>query len=128
MAGTYVKESLATSTKDMARFRLGDVGRLYDESGSQIWLLDDVEIAGLISVFGVMEGTAQCADALATRFAQEPTKYKDESGTEVEWSARISRWEKLAISLRSGDTQTSGYAIGGPAVGQSTGPDMKGVR
>jgi hypothetical protein len=128
MATTYVSADLKTSPKDRARFQLGDTGTMKDAEGVKTWLLQDEEVEAFIDLWGYSEGVAQCADALATRFAQEPEQYEDEAGVKVVWSSRIKTWQNLANQLRSGIAKTTAN-MGSPILsGRLSGPDMTGVR
>jgi hypothetical protein len=128
MAADYDPTVLSVSAKDRARFQLGDRGTLRDESGDPIWLLQNEEIEGLIELHGYAEGVAQCADALAADFAQQPRVYADESGTRVDMSDRVATWLALAAQLRrtgKPDTAPTGGAF---MSAQTTGPSMEGWR
>lgn len=103
MANSYDKATLSSDPVMRARYMLGDTGRLKDDAGATVWLLDQEEIDALITTFGFSEGVAQLADGLAVRFAQEPDKYADEGGVEIEWSSRINAWQSLANRLRTGE-------------------------
>lgn len=130
MPGTYDKTLLAAVPLYRARFQLGDKGDLRDpETNDQVWLVDDDEISALIAINGYAEGVAQCADALAVRFAQEPDEYTDEAGVKVKWSLKIATWQNTAKQLRAGVTKTATIPVGGrPVSGKTIGPDMTGVR
>lgn len=91
-----------TDPKDRARFLLGDVDVAYGKA-----LMSDEEIQANLTLWGFREGVAQCADHLASRFAQMPDEYGEGGeGVQVKWSLRVERWEKLARDLRSGTIQT----------------------
>lgn len=111
---SYDKTALKTDPVMHARYMLGDTGRLKDDAGATVWLLDQEEIQGLIDLNGFNEGVAQLADGLVTRFAQDPDKYADEGGVETEWTERIKAWKELAKSLRSGAVKSSSVATGRP--------------
>jgi hypothetical protein len=128
MAATYVVANLKTSAKDRARFTLADVGALTDDAGAAVWLLQDEEIQAYVDMYGFAEGVAQCAERLAALAAQEPTKFKDETGLEVDWGKRWESWMETARKLRSGVASVKGALGSTVASGRVVGPDMTGVR
>jgi hypothetical protein len=127
LATTYDATALATSPKDRARDILGDKGDLINpEDGSAIWLRTDEEIQALIDLFGFAEGVAQCAEALASRYAQEPDQYQDEAGMVVRWSFKVATWQALAARLRLTNDAPPSY--GAPVFAPTTGPCFKGFK
>jgi hypothetical protein len=125
---TYNGTGLTASPLYRARLLLGDRGLARDADNLPVWLLSDQEITSLTDMWGFAEGVAQCADALASQFAQEPDGYTDEGGVEVGWKARVKRWEDLAARLREGGIQTQALAPGTPRLAVTTGPSMEGYR
>lgn len=129
MANSYDPSVLATDAVMRARYLLGDTGRLKDDAGATVWLIDQEEIAGLLAGAPAFnEGVAQCADGLATRFAQEPNKYRDEAGVEIDWRDRVRTWLDLANRLRSGEVANTEVPSGRPLARQLDTVDTSELR
>ena len=111
-----------------ARRLLSDVGDLKAEDGSTVWHYSDEEVVGWITADGFNEGVAKLAQSLATKYAQEPVKYRDDGGTDVDFGPRIKQLNDLAIQLRSNVSREK--LTGGAAQfvgGQLSGPSLKGL-
>ncbi|MBI1756193.1 MAG: hypothetical protein HYR64_03700 [Fimbriimonas ginsengisoli] len=110
--------------RDHARLALGDT-----DAASP--LLDDETLDAKLSSSGYLEAVAQLAEALATRFAQEPDRYSEgQAGLSAQWTQRIAAWRKLAEDCRSGRIAPPGGAASRPParVGSLDAPDMGGMR
>ena len=79
---------------DRVRYMLGD-------TETTAPLLDDGEIASMLSLQPFNEAVAQLAEGLAVRFAQEPDKYDADGGLSQSWTQRVDAWFKLAERMRS---------------------------
>ena len=129
MTNSYDKAALKTDPVMRARLQLGDTGRLKDDAGATVWMLEQDEIDAMVVTFGYSEGVAVLADSLAVRFAQEPDRYTDESGVAVVWTQRIKEWSDLADKLRSGDVSVDvSVPSGVPLAKVSDSVDASGFR
>lgn len=116
---------------DRARLLLGDTGTIKDSGGDPLWLLDNATIDALIQAEGFAEGVAQAAEALITRFAQEPDELTEEGdrGLSLKWTERVSAWRELAARMRSGLGGSAQVVRGGRVLtGQPHSPDMTKLR
>jgi hypothetical protein len=80
---------------DRVRFLLGAT----DVSSADAALISNEELLSLISKHGETEATAQAAEGLASRWAQEPDRVGLDGDT-YSWSSRVSAWQALAKRLR----------------------------
>lgn len=102
MPATY--DAALTTARDRMRFLLGDT----DTSAP---LLDDTTYDTLLSTVGETEGTAQAAEALASRYAQEPDQIGLGGDLQAQWRERVKTWLALAARLR-GTAQAAAQAAG----------------
>lgn len=93
MANTY--STALTNTSDHIRFALADT----DVTNA---ILSDEEINAKISAYGFSEALAQCADAIATKLAQEPDSYSEDGGISISYKSRIDAMNKIAEKARAG--------------------------
>lgn len=135
MSNTYNFNQMGTMPLFKARRLLGDYGQLVNDAGAQVWLMQDEEINGFIgtdtnNLAQINEGIAQCADALASQFAQEPVQLKDETGTSVDWSERVRNWNRIADQLRKGIMNAvSAVPVAVPLSAATSGPsDLYNLR
>lgn len=86
---------------DRARRLLFDTGEMTDENGVAVWHYSNEEVSGWITADGFNEGVAKLAQSLATKFAQEPVRYRDDGGVDYDFGPRIAQLNLLASQLRS---------------------------
>ena len=90
---TFTYTANPTVIIDFVRHQLGDV--------TEPALYQDEEIQNVIDAFeNKFAVTAYLADGLVTRFAQDPTSVRLDSGLAVTYE-RLEYWEKLADRYRS---------------------------
>lgn len=114
------------SWRDHLRLALGDTTQ------GQHFLENETYDAKL-AAFGYSEALAQCAEALVSRFSQEPDRYAEGgSGLDLTWSSRLDGWKRLIESCRSGKTLEphSGASVGSESVivGELVNPERKEMR
>ena len=129
MSQTYDPTHSSDGGLNEARFDLGDIGHIKDDTGAAVYLLQDAEITGKIATYGYNEGVAQCAESCVMRTAQEPDLYEDEQKTRVQWTKRQGAWEYLAARLRSriGAPATATLTPITVAAGVTAGPSNAGM-
>ena len=122
MSFSYNAAQLSSSLVYRARLELGDT--------LAPGVLQDEEIQFYVDQHGYDLGVAFCADACYSRVSQDPDRYKDMGGVEVEWTQqRVRHWAELAAKKRSGESSTTISSPGTVSVARRTiGPDMTPFR
>lgn len=106
MAASY--DPTLPTALDRARFRLGDTTVDPEESA----LLPDATYLTLLTASATEnEAIAQAADALASRYGQEPDQIGLGGEVTIRWGDRVKTWQALARVLRGVDT-TAAAATG----------------
>jgi hypothetical protein len=120
MAATF--DPALTTSRDRARFALGDKHSDTEAGEIEEPLLQDSTIDAMIAQFGYREGLAQLAEGLVAEFAQMPDSITDDT-LRMQWSSRLETWRKLAADTRAGVASTPGTtrtANGSALVQQTT--------
>jgi predicted Rdx family selenoprotein len=114
MSATY--NELLLSDLDRARSLLGDTAIDPPEDA----LHSDKHIAAVLEQHTTFAAAvAWLADELVARFSQEPVKVRLKDGTSVDYSDRVSIWEKLATRMRAGVAAAASDSTAAPATSQA---------
>lgn len=120
MAATF-DPALATK-RDEARMWLGDYHTNASAGVVANAYFQDATYDAKIAAYTFPEAVAQLANALVSKYANQPDLYEEGHSLKLEWRARLATWRAIAAEARKSGAKPSVNYRPGIALGQMTNP------